>query len=254
MRRFPRLTVICSSAVFTLFALPAQGQASVAYNPPQGPPFIAASAVGESRVIPDRALVQVSVESRNESAASAAADNRTIQEKVIAAVKALGIAAPQIRTVGYAVNPEYAQSERGKSPRITGYRASNTVQVEVRNVELVGKVIDASLGAGATNIASVGLYASNTDAARREAVQNAVTKARGEAESAASAAGGALGALIELTIDPGAVPRPMLQQVMLSGAAVQMRGDMSMSTPVEAGETLVMAVVRVRWQFTGGSR
>jgi uncharacterized protein YggE len=34
-------------------------------------------------------------------------------------------------------------------------------------------VIDAALGAGATNIGSVGLYASNPDAARREAVQQA---------------------------------------------------------------------------------
>jgi uncharacterized protein YggE len=210
-------------------------------------------------VTPDRALVQVTVDSRAESAGAAGAENRAKQERVIDAVKATGVASPQIRTAGYRVNPDYAQPERGKAPRVTGYRASNTIQVEVRSVENIGRVIDATLGAGATNISSVGLYASNTDSARREAVRLAVTKARGEAESAATAAGGTLGTVIELTIDPGAVPRPLLQNVVVTGAmaARSMGEDMPMApmyTPVEPGESLVLAVVRVRWQFVPGAR
>ena len=223
----------------------------------QSPPlFIAASAVGETRLTPDRALVQVTVDSRGESAANAGADNRTKQERVVGAVKAAGVGSPQIRTAGYRVHPEYANPERGKAPKVTGYRASNTIQVEVRSVENIGRVIDAALGAGATNISSVGLYASNTDSARREAVRLAVTKARGEAESAAVAAGGTLGTLIELTIDPGSVPRPLLQNVALTGAVATSGGDMIAPTftPVEPGESLVLAVVRVRWQFVPGGR
>jgi len=226
--------------------------------PQSPPPYIAANAVGETRVTPDRALVQVTVDSRGESAADAAAENRTKQERVINAVKATGVASPQIRTAGYRVNPEYAErAERGKAPKVTGYRANNTVQVEVRSVENIGKVIDAALGAGATNIGSVGLYASNTDSARREAVRLAVGKARAEAESAAIAAGGTLGTVIELTIDPGAVPRPLLQSVVTTGAVsgISSGGEMPMApmyTPVEPGESLVLAVVRVRWQFVPG--
>lgn len=255
MRRFVRLV----SAVAAL-VIPALGRAQPAQGGPTPaavqPPYIAASAVGESRVTPDRALVQVTVDSRSQTAAGAGADNRAKQERVIEAVKAAGVAAPQIRTAGYRVYPEYAQPEKGKAPRVTGYHASNTVQVEVRSIENVGKVIDAALDAGATNIGSVGLYASSTDSARREAVQKAVTKARGEAEAAATAAGGSLGQLIELTIDPGGVPRPLMQQVVATGAVIT-SADMSaamMSTPVEPGESLVLAVVRVRWQFVSGTR
>jgi len=226
---------------------------------PAPPPYIAASAIGETRVTPDRAIVQVTVDSRAESAASAGAQNRDKQERVIAAVKLQGVAAPQIRTSGYRVSPEYAEPERGKAPRVTGYRATNTIQVEVRSIENIGKVIDAALGAGATNIGSVGLYASNTDAARREAVQLAVTKARGEAESAATAAGGTLGSLVELTIDPGAIPRPLLQNVVVTGGAESLggRGESWLNptfTPVEPGESLVIAAVRARWEFVAGPR
>lgn len=237
-------------------AAPALSSAQASQSSPAPPPYISASAIGETRVTPDRAIVQVTVDSRAESAASAGSQNREKQERVIDAVTAHGVAAPQIRTSGYVVNPEYAEPERGRAPRVTGYRATNTIQVEVRSIDNIGKVIDAALGAGATNIGSVGLYASNTDAARREAVQLAVTKARGEAESAATAAGGTLGKLVELTIDPGAIPRPLLQNVVITGAAGPFResGVAPSYTPVEAGESLVIATVRGRWEFVSGPR
>ena len=240
-------------------AVPALSTAQPSQSPAPPPPYIAASAIGETRVTPDRAIVQVTVDSRAQTAASAGSQNREKQERVIASVKAQGVASPQIRTSGYRVNPEYAQPERGKAPRVTGYHAINTIQVEVRSIDNIGKVIDAALGAGATNIGSVGLYTSTTDSARREAVQRAVTKARGEAESAATAAGGTLGTLVELTIDPGAIPRPLLQNVVVT-SGVSMLGAAGESglapsyTPVEPGESLVIAAVRARWQFLPGPR
>lgn len=103
----------------------------------------------------------------------------------------------------------------------------------------------------------MGLYASNTDAARREAVQQAVTKARGEAEAAAIAAGGTLGRLVELMIDPAGIPRPLLRNAMVtahvavSGAAERLAPSF---TPIEPGESLVIATVRARWQFVPAPR
>ena len=239
--------------------VPARSSAQPSQSPPAPPPYIAASAISETRVTPDRAIVQVTLDSRAESAAGAGSQNRDKQERVIAAVKAQGVAAPQIRTSAYRVNPVYAEPERGKAPRVTGYSAANTIQVEVRGIETIGKVIDAALGAGATNIGSVGLYAANTDSARREAVRLAVTKARGEAESAATAAGGTLGTLVELTIDPGAIPRPLLQHVVVTSTATLLSGGGESGlapsyTPVEPGESLVIVAVRARWQFVPGSR
>ncbi|MGH7709763.1 MAG: SIMPL domain-containing protein, partial [Gemmatimonadaceae bacterium] len=192
--------IVHAVAAIACLAMPALSRAQPS-QPPAASPYIAASAVGETRVTPDRAIVQVTVDSRAESAASAGLQNRDKQERVIAAVKVQGVAAPQIRTSAYRVNPEYAVPDRGRAPRVTGYHATNTILVEVRSIENIGKVIDAALSAGATNIGSVGLYASNTDSARREAVQLAVAKAHGEAQSAAAAAGGTLGTLVELTID-----------------------------------------------------
>jgi len=215
---------------------------------PAPPPSISASAIGEARVVPDRAMVSVAVESQGTSATKAGADNAAKQTRVIDAVKAVGIAAAQIRTSGYNVFPEYAQSDE-KGPRISGYRAHNTVQVEVRAIDLVGKVIDAALAAGATNIGGVNLFASTTDAPRKEALQQAVAKARAEADAVATAAGGSLGPLAELAIEPVGGPQPLVRQEAMFSA----RGSAA-ATPIETGEIVVQAMVRVRWQFVPGQR
>ena len=193
-------------------------------------------------------MLSVAVETQGETAAKAGADNAARQARVIDAVKAAGVAAAQIRTAGYNVFPEYAQGG-GRAPKITGYRAHNTVQVEVRDIASVGKIIDAALGAGANNIGSVSLFASNTDAARKEALQKAVTKARSEAEAVATAAGGSLGALLELTIEPYGAPQPLMRQAMAMDAMAS-----AAPTPIETGEIVVQAMVRVRWQFVPGQR
>src|SRR5829696_426814 len=154
--RVVRIAVaIAFAALVTLPADTAVAQTGVA-SPPGAPPYISASAIGDARIVPDRAMVSVAVESQGESAAKAGADNAARQTRVIDAVKAVGIAAAQIRTSGYNVFPDYAQRDN-KGPRVTGYRAHNTVQVEVRDIALVGKVIDAALAAGATNVGGVGL-------------------------------------------------------------------------------------------------
>jgi uncharacterized protein YggE len=218
-------------------------------SPPPPPPSIATSAVGETTVVPDRAMISVAVESQGETAAAAGAENAKKQTKVIDAVKAAGIAAAQIRTVGYNVFPEYAQAA-GKAPRVTGYRAHNTVQVEIRNIESVGKVIDAVLAAGATNLGSLSLFASNTDPARREALQKAVAKARSDAEAVATAAGGSLGAVMEMTTEPFASPQPIYRNLGMADARVAMAAP----TPVETGEMTIQAIVHVRWQFVPSAR
>jgi uncharacterized protein YggE len=230
---------------FPLTAMPVAAQSG---GPPTPPPSISTSAVGETTVVPDRAMVSVAVESQGPTAAAAGAENAKLQTRVIDAVKAAGIAAAQIRTSGYNVFPEYTQPTGAKGPRISGYRAHNTVQVEIRNLESVGKVIDAVLGAGATNLGGLSLYASNTDAARRDALQKAVAKARSDAEVTAAAAGGSLGALLEISTEPFGVPQPIYRNL----AVAEGRAAMAAPTPVEAGEMTVQAVVHVRWQFVPG--
>ncbi len=206
-------------------------------------PSISVQAQGSTRITPDRATIQIGVQTRGATAAAASAENARVAQRVIAAIKAVGIGAEQISTVNYSVNPEYRHLEN-RSPEVTGYSVHNTVVVDVRQIEQVGRVIDASLGSGANMINSLDFYASNTEEARRAALGAAVQKAKLDAEVIARAAGGSLGGLAEASV--GAYMIPMRRENVQ-----MMRADMggAAPTPVEPGTELLTVQVSTRWYF-----
>jgi uncharacterized protein YggE len=212
---------------------------------PPAPPMIEVSGTGETKVTPDRALVYVGVQTKGRTAALAGAENAKLATAILAAVRDAGIAREQIGTMNYSVSPNYRYYPDGRKPELTGYDATNTVRVEVRSVDLVGKVIDAALGAGANDISGISFYASQIDSVRRQAMASATTDARLSAEVMARAAGGTLGPMISLTSQMNEQPRPYMM------AAMSMRGKAAdESTPVVSPtEQTVNASVIGRWQF-----
>src|SRR4051812_17338391 len=163
------------------------------------PPQIGATATGEARLRPDRANVLVGVQTRAKTAAAAARENNTRQQAVIDVIVAAGISREQISTENYNVTADKRIDKPGQNPVVVGYVVTNVVRVEVRRIEQVGPVIDAALGKGANQIDAVDWFSSNTDAARRQALADAVAKARGDADAMARAGGGKLGPLLEIT-------------------------------------------------------
>jgi uncharacterized protein len=231
-----------------LSALLSAPLAAQSQNSAPAVPTIEVSGAGEAKVTPDRALIYVAVQTKARTAALAGQENAKLATAILEAVRSAGIAREQISTMGYSVSPSYRYYPDGRKPELTGYDATNTVRVEVRNLDLVGKVIDASLGAGANNINGVSFYASQIDAVQREALANATTNARLSAEAMAKAAGGSLGSLVTLSSQMSDVPHPM--PVM----AMSMRAKAAdEATPVVAPtEQTVNATVIGRWQFIPG--
>ena len=220
-------------------------------SPTPPPPQIVTNGEGEAQVTPDRARVHIAVETRGKTAAEAAAENARVQTAVIARLRALGIPAERITTVGYNVQPEYNRSRDPdvNEPRVIGYVARNTVRADVWRMDQVGPVIDAALAAGANSVGGLDMYSSREDAIRRQALANAVNAARADAEAMASAAGGRLGPLLELT--SGGFYRPQPTPMMRGGAEMAMQAA---DTPIAAGEQTVRANVMARWQFVPGPR
>lgn len=238
--------VLAAMAVLCGVSAPLFAQNDVIRAPER--PSISVSATGSTRITPDRATIHIGVQTQGATAAAASAENARVAQRVIAAIKAIGIGAEQIGTINYSVNPEYRHIEN-RRPEVTGYSVHNTVVVDVRQIEQVGRVIDASLTSGANVINSLNFYASNTEDARRAALASAVEKARLDAEVIARAAGGTLGGLAEASVGAYMIPRGRENIQM-------MRGDMAMAaappTPVEPGSELLSVQVVTRWYFLSG--
>jgi uncharacterized protein YggE len=209
-------------------------------------PQIAVAGHAEIKVSPDRASIQVSVQTRATTAAEAATENASKQRAVLAALRALGLSTEQLSTINYNVYPEQ-RYEEGKAPTITGYNVTNTILVDVRKLDQVGPVIDAALGHGANMISSLQFYASNSEVARRTAIAMAIEKAHADAEAAAHAAHGSLGGLLEISIG-GYAPPPPRPMVTLRGA---MTG--AVDTPINPGDETLSVDVNTRWRFLPGA-
>jgi uncharacterized protein YggE len=209
--------------------------------PPENPRIIT-RATETVEVTPDRAMITVSVETKDRTAALAGAMNARIQTAVIDTLKKLGIAPAQLRTSGVQISPEYQYPPNGK-PILTGYRAANSIRVEIRQLTLVGGVIDGALAKGATRVDGLSFFASDTELATREAYKKAVTRARLDAEAIAQAAGGRIAGVLEIVVNPGyQAPEPQM-------IAMAMARTMEAETPVEAGTTKISVSVEVRFRF-----
>src|SRR5215212_10864247 len=143
MRKLISLTIIAVSA-----PLSAQQPANLATIPQ-----VVATARGEVKVVPDRANIQISVQTRGVTAAAAGAENARKQKAVIDGLRALGIDAKDISTSGYNVYPEQ-RYEPNREPVIVGYNVTNTLSVELKSINMVGPAIDAALAKGANMINS----------------------------------------------------------------------------------------------------
>jgi len=162
---------------------------------------VSTSGTATVKVTPDKVSVTIGVETRGETAEQAAAANAELMEKVLAALKSLGIAEDQISTNWYSVWPVYEYRsppcieiypqppECAPKSEITGYAASNSVTVTLDADADVGGVIDTAVSAGATNVNGAYFFVSSErqEEIRQGLIADAIANARSRADKAADA-------------------------------------------------------------------
>jgi uncharacterized protein YggE len=198
------------------------------------PPSVHASAEAVVYAKPDQVRIEIGVVTQANSAQAAASQNATQLQTVLDKLRAAVGGKGEIRTTGYSLNPNYTFPRNGgEKPTISGYTATNTVQVTSDDVEGVGKVIDAATQAGANEIRQLQFRVRDERPVRAEALKNAARDARASAEAMASALGLTLGPVLEIQEGNPQVIRPMM--AMAAGAQA--------GTPVQAGQIEVRVSV-----------
>lgn len=182
---------------------------------------------------PDIAYVSAGVESQQSTASGAQSDLAGKTAKLVNRIKSLGVVDKDLNTTGYWVGPVYGPT--GQS--ITGYRASQQLQVKWHNVDSVGKALDAIVQEGGATQINVSFGLADPKPTQAEARSLAIADARAKAEAMASAAGVKLGQVIRISdlSSSSRYPVPM----MYGGAAAR---D---TTQVPVGELDVQVSVEV---------
>lgn len=196
------------------------------------------------RVAPDLADVELGVVTEAPSATDARQQNASRVGKVITAIKALGIPDNMIRTSVFQLEPvrRFANQNQQGEPPIVGYRVSNIVGVRTSNLDLVPRIIDDSIKAGANTVNSVGFMLSDEASARQSALRQAIADAKANASVMAKELGVTLGRVLNAT-QGGASVQPPVPMYRMASESV------SAPTPILPGEVTVSASVTVTYQI-----
>ena len=196
-------------------------------------PTFSLSASGEVRIAPDMATITTGVQTQAATAQEAMAQNRAQMNQVIAALRRQGIEERDIQTSGLNLNAvyDYPQNEQ---PRLRGYQASNQVTIRVRDLDNLGRSIDAVVSAGANQINGIAFGLSDPRAAEDQARRAAVQALQAKAQLYADATGLRLVGL--RTLSEGGGYQPPAPVMYARAEAMDMAGG---STPVQGGELVI---------------
>lgn len=137
-------------------------------------------------VAPDRALVQLGVQSNGKTPREVQSKNAATIQSVIQALKAVGVEARDISTDHYIIEPIYEDYD---SLVIKGYRIYNIVAVTVRDVTKTSDILAEAFEAGANQVVNVEFYTSQLRKFRDQAREMAMKAASEKATALSQAAG-----------------------------------------------------------------
>lgn len=213
-------------------------------------PTITVSATGSLTFEPDQVFVTFGMDTAARSLADAQRQNNAVMTKVMDRLRDQNIEKERIQTSSFTVSPQYKPPPKRPSdappapPEIIGYLMSNTVTVEVRNLEKIGRVIEDVLAAGANHFQGMHWALRDEQPARLNALKSAAAKAHGKAVTLSEALGVKLVRVLSVN-EGGHVTRPA-PHMARSMMAMEAGGGESTISPgemkVEATVTLVYEI------------
>lgn len=209
--------------------------ASAQQNSTPEPPVVVTSGEGLIQATPDRAWITISAETRAGNPRDAQRRNAEAMTPVIARLRAAGIPADAIRTVGYDLQQEWDYVNNQRVSR--GYVARNTIDVRVDTIDRIGELLEMAVGSGATSVGGVRFDLKDRARLEREALRLAVEDARARADAAAAGAGRSIDRVLRIDAQSGGAPVPMPRVALLREQAA------SDAPPIAAGQMEIRAQV-----------
>ena len=204
---------------------------------------------GEVKAEPDIAYLTLGTQTRAKTAAEALAANTKAMRAVFDLLKSeFDIAEKDMATSNFAITPVYERYPQKPghptpSPKLVAYDVSNTLTVRVRDLEKLGRIIDAVVRAGANRVQGIGFGFSDRRKLLDEARRKAVADAKARAKLYAEAVGFTLGPVVEVR-EGGVQPLPVRRGRFMAKA---MMAEAAAPVPVARGEQSVRVDVTITW-------
>jgi uncharacterized protein len=179
----------------------------LAYKPAQNQldqrDTISISGNAEKEVAPDEAEIYISVQTEGKTSSDAQKGNSENTNKVIAALKAMGVFDDKIETTQYSISPKYNYDKQTGESFVYGYIVTNTVKVTTEDIANTGKYVDAAVSAGANNLQGIN-FKLKTETQKRikdELLSLAAQDAKNRAQLTVSGLNVGLGKIVSVSVN-----------------------------------------------------
>lgn len=233
------LAIIALSVVLVVMALTIY---AISQNGSNTADTITMSGYAEEKVVPDTATLSIGVVVQADTAKAASDQNAALMSAVVAELKALGLEDKELQTSYVSVYPVYNYE---KEQNITGYSASNSVQLKTTKLGNLSEIIDRSTAAGANQIGSISFSVS--DDRQEQLRENLMNEAIADASSKANTLASSLDLKVTgvQTASISENGNSKIYYAVPEAAADAASGPAA--TPIEPGESTVSMSVQVTY-------
>jgi hypothetical protein len=211
--------------------------------------LVSVTGSGEVKAQPDMANVTLGVESRKPTLAAARTEVNAAVDRVLALTRELKIDPKFVDSTRLQVQPDYRWDEKTSKQVLLGYVVNRQIEVEVRDLDRLGTLLEKSVSAGVNQLGEARLDSSRRKELEREALTKAVEDARLNADTLARAAGAKLGPVQSIST-AGMMPVPMYSQRAKSLAAAAPMADAADESYVPS-EMKFTSSVSAQFELTG---
>lgn len=204
----------------------------------RGETLLQVAASGRAEARPDEARFTAGVETLGATAAAASTANNETINRVTKALEAFGVGKDDLQTRQVTLQRIDYGKDRGR------FRASNMIEIRVRDVGKAGAAIAATTDAGANVLSGPDLRVTDGERTRNVAFAAAFRAARSRAEAVAGASGMKVARVLSIREESGGPPMPYYGAEEMADASVAQRAA---PPPVHAG--LDTSLVRIQVDF-----
>jgi uncharacterized protein YggE len=207
--------------------------------PTTDPPAVTVTGTGEVQGAPDTLTATVGVATQAGDVSTAIAQASSRVQAVTAAVERAGVARSDVQTEQVSLQPQYAGSVPGAGPSISGYEATNTVRITVRDLSKASSVLGAAVDAGGNDARLSGVAFRIDDDSRLlgDARSRAFADAKTRAEQYAKLSGTSLSRVLSVQENVTGQEQPLTAD----------RSAQASTIPIEPGRQSVTVSVTVKW-------
>lgn len=196
---------------------------------------------GISLAKPDIATISVGISANAATVSKAQEQINSVIAGISEAVKKLGIESKDIKTTNYNIHPNY--DYQSGTQKITGYRASTSLSIKIRDIDKINDVIDLATANGANEVGNISFSVDDKTKAENEARQKAVAEAKKKAQEAANIAGFNLGKIINYSENFQDYPQP----VYMGRDTITL--EKGAPTQVEPGSSEIRVIVNLSYEL-----